>query len=254
MANLSTLKAKKSSLAILLGASASTSLKSPSEDSDYITTDYFVSLSTPLNDRFSLQGYLAAEKEFTDGNNQKFTSSFIGLNAKVFNYNDYVTGNAKLRAYLPVDDDARRTTSYRGRAYGRFDLSTDMAMIGIKKLSILTSLRVGKNIHEFEYKSDGSNNISYYNQTLVSLAYAASDQVTLSLYGTQTNSWDYDNFRRGNSYSLGQVVSYSGIRNLTIDLTHEIGGKTFGPDGKESNIELLDKDKSTVALGASYSF
>lgn len=257
-ATISTVKIKKSknstgekSFSLTSTMSAAKSLKALGSESDFISTAFNLNLSYKINLLTSAHAYLGMSKELTGSRDQSLSAAFIGLNSIFYKKNN-ISIVGKLRTYLPVNKEIREETSFRGRLYSSFAMSAGLDALGLKKVNLSSSVVLAKNFHEFTYTSSGTNNSSIFSTFSLGLDYSPIESISISIYGSATGSWDYEYFNHLNTYLLGESFSYSVGKNFNISVGHEVGGNTFGYDGKELNIDFLDEDNSSIYSSLSY--
>ena len=68
-----------------------------------------------------------------------------------------------------------------------------------------------------------------------------------------TTKWDYDNDLTGpSSYALSQELGYAFAKGWSAAVSHEIGGSAYGYNGKDLEIDIFNKDNSSLSTNVQF--
>lgn len=235
-----------------LSLTTSTSVLETDSYDSYVTSSAQLAVSYKLTDKISLKANGSVDKNFKGERDQSFSSAYLGVSAPLKDFGTTISTAASGGYYFPVNADQRRDTSYNGRALGKLSANIDLRKVGLKYVSLSLSSAFAKNFHEFKRTASNRPNTNYYVTNLVALTYAPFAKGGLTAYFSNTTKWDYENERGSDSFALGQSFDWSFDKNFAISVGHELGGKTYGYTGRQFDVSLFDKSKSSVYTSLIY--
>ncbi|EQC47842.1 hypothetical protein M899_2140 [Bacteriovorax sp. BSW11_IV] len=235
-----------------LSLTTSTSVLETDSYDSYVTSSAQLAVSYKLTDKISLKANGSVDKNFKGERDQSFSSAYLGVSAPLKDFGTTISTAASGGYYFPVNADQRRNTSYNGRALGKLSANIDLRKVGLKYVSLSLSTAFAKNFHEFKRTASNGANTNYYITNLVALTYAPFAKGGLTAYFSNTTKWDYENERGSDSFALGQSFDWSFDKNFAISVGHELGGKTYGYTGRQFDVSLFDKSKSSVYTSLIY--
>lgn len=201
---------------------------------------------------FNTKLYISGDKNFTGERKENFSTGYLELSRQVKALSTKkLTTLLRWRIYAPLNSDLRFQTSYRGGLAGEFLFLLQMP--NPKHQMILIS-RVTKNFHEYKISRSNNKNTSFSNINSLIWSYTPYKRWEASLYGSITNSWNYDRDLKDNVYSIGQSLTYQSPQHLDFTLGHEIGGYTYGYYGNNMDLSLVDTDNSLIYGTITYNF
>lgn len=185
----------------------------------------------------------SGNKDLNGSRQDRFTTAFVEASNPVsFLSNESVTTIFQGRLHPAVNDERRQEESHLG-AFSAGLLN--IVALPDPQFQVIAITRLTKNIHEFEINRTGAQNTSLSLLAYGALSFFPASQWEVSANITHIQGWDYQGTSGESLTYLGQSISYNHNRNLIISVGHELGGRTYGYDQNNLDVQLFDEDKSS---------
>lgn len=195
---------------------------------------------------------VSGNKDLTGARQDRFTTAFAEISKTVgFLSGESVTTIFQGRAHPAVNDERRFNESHRGAFSGGLLFIINP---GHPNFQVIGVSRVTKNIHEFEINRDAGYNNSVNLMNYVAVSYFPNSKWEIGVNATLVQGWDYRGESGESSLFLGQSLGYTYSKNINITVGHELGGRTFGYDQNNLDLNLFDEDQSSVYASLTYNY
>lgn len=155
-----------------------------------------------------------------------------------------------LSATLPTDREAYKNNRLQGGLAVISTLGKSKETSSIP-LDMAWSIRLGRNIHEFNLSAEGEPLVEYSLRNRLSFEYYFTDAVTVSLLSDYLLGRTYGGVIRpkfANALDLNLEV----IKNWVVNMGVSTDGDALKYNGTDSNIELFNENTSVLRLGITY--
>lgn len=164
-----------------------------------------------------------------------------------------LTFRPSLSTVLPVTKRSRIRDELQGVLAG--GISFGIIPDGIYKSdgvwSVLIGVTAGRHFHKFEEDINGKVLNKYSSNQSMDIGYSIAD-FSFSLSYLHRSRWTYQGNVR-DSFALSQDITYSMTDNFAVSVGHSNEGAMVKANGYESNLDIIDKNNSSVYLGFSAS-
>ncbi len=224
------------------------------EEDDYRsnTNTAFTAIYRYRFSKFNFRLMGAGTKDLTRSRQDRFTTAFAEISKRVGALSgDGVTTIFQGRLHPAVNDERRFNESHRGA------MSAGLLFIVSPphpKFQIIGVSRVTKNFHEFQINRDFGQNTSVSLINFAAVSFFPTDKWELGVNVTNLQGWDYLGNSTENVTFLGQSLGYNYSRNWIFTVGHELGGRTYGYDQNNFDINLFDEDRSSVFVSATFNY
>jgi hypothetical protein len=155
-------------------------------------------------------------------------------------------------AILPTNENSREIDSFNAAASLGVDV-TQSTSINKTPTSINALVSALKNSHSYTRTALGKANLSERVRFQLSLAAEVKPKVSLSLMGQYNAGRTYDQALR-TSFVLQETLTLTTSKSTSIYLAHSNEGNALSANGTDSNINIYDKNNSTIAVGLTGGF
>ena len=115
------------------------------------------------------------------------------------------------------------------------------------------SPKINYNFHQHKTKLTGGSNYQYIFSNSIGLSRSITDKLSLSISGVYQKLFTYES-NSVESYYLGQSISYTINNFSSLTIGHNLGGSLIAANGSDLNIELFNKDDSSVYFDVTLSY
>lgn len=213
--------------------------------------------SLKLENDYKINLYLSAIKDYQSEQKTELQNGYLGVVKKVLSIDETDlahTLSLEARAYLPLNQQAANDDSFRTRAYLAPILNLNGESIGINNLSISLKSAYSRNFYQYNENKEGTANTKNTWSNSASLNYNFSDKFSISAYYLHQTSHNFKNRRLPDRYEIGESLDYSITKNFSLEIGHIIGGTTYKYNGVDNNINLFNKNDSTIYSACTFSF
>lgn len=243
---------KETRLNITLGTEYSSNLQK-SSDPDRSDT-----LTAIINPAYSFKNGVALDirtdivKQFRDEERTHLTDTALVVGLPAANLiKDRLQFIQLFGATLPTDDKKYEDESYRGTISLRPRLIFQVPEFG--SLKVTNTLYLNKNIHEFNVKNTGEENVEYSIRNRIALDYAITEKLSVSLLNDYTRGWTYKSNAR-ETFLFAQELACEILKQTSIYVGHQNQGAVRGPGNSGTNLSAFDDRSSEVYGGVSKTF
>ncbi|WP_034732559.1 hypothetical protein [Bacteriovorax sp. Seq25_V] len=195
---------------------------------------------------------LILDKDLEGEREQKLRDPSLSLSRALPVFAKYWTSTAKLSTKIPVSEASRKTTGLQTALSASVTFLYDASNIA-KGLTIGYSPSIINNFHEYKVTTSGKSNTQRTLSNSLMFDYAFNDSFGIYLGNTYYRNFTYDG-NYNDFFSFDQSITYSHEVGASATIGHAIGGSALAVNGKESNVQLFDKNESTYyfTLGFRY--
>jgi hypothetical protein len=125
--------------------------------------------------------------------------------------------------------------------------------LGLSGVTVVYSLRASLFFHQYKTAYTGMANTQYAVGNSVALSYSPIDKLSLSVNSSYGRNFTYDGVSR-DGVQVGENISFSATDSISISVGHVNGGSPLATNGREVEINIYDRESSTVYGEISYGF
>lgn len=146
---------------------------------------------------------------------------------------------------------ASSVQTFRGAGGVSFGLSLKPAVMPTG-LTLSVGASVVRLSHEYETSIGGKMNNAWSSRQNLLTSYTYK-KATAAVVFYHTNAWSYQNTMK-EAYQHAEELSYAITENFSMSLGHTLAGPALKPNGIDSNVALMDENKSIVYAGMTVSY
>ncbi len=195
---------------------------------------------------------LVLDKDLEGEREQNLRDPSLSLSRALPVFAKYVTSKAKVSARVPLSESSRKTTGLQTAIATSVTFLYDASNLA-SGLTIGYGPSLISNFHKYKVTTSGKSNTQRTLSNSLMFDYAFNDSFGIYLDNTYYRNFTYDG-NYNDFFSFDQSLTYSHKIGASATIGHAIGGSALAVNGKESNVQLFDKNESTYyfTLGFSY--
>ena len=236
----------KSAFSGSVSATYSQSLVDHEDGTKAASNTISASLSAALSENYTLSGQISATQDVNDQESDQangVSDLGISLAQKRVQLADWLKGGFNISSTLPVSKYSREYQGFQGSigASYSFSLTDEVLAKGFK-----TGISIGgsRNFHEFETDASGRILNPYSMKESLSTSYEIKD-FSISFDFLHRHAWNYKG-SVSEAFELSQELGYSVTPQWGVALGHSNAGSWLAPNGRDSNLKLINEDDSII--------
>lgn len=213
--------------------------------------DFTLNPAYPLSklDRLSL--VVSANKDLKDQRNLTYADSYLGHSRDFYKNTDLgLKINGLTRIYHPTSEESQKNKTLKTKLYFAPQIAIDLSKKASIPVNITYRPYYQQSFHKYKVAYDGTSNIqtSISHRLILDLSIGEMFAITLdNIYGRSFTY--YGNSK--DSFNLDQSLQYSLNEKLNFAIGHNNSGNALKANGKDSNVELFNKNNSTFYFNTS---
>lgn len=197
-----------------------------------------------LHKKFKVSGAGGFTKNFEDEGKALITDSALKASyvaGEVFPKGKFSLGFSTL---VPTSKDSRKNRGLRTVLTLSPKLSTDLASIGLKGLTVGLTLGLSAGFYKYETAASGASNRPFGIKNTLDIRWAPKDYLALGGTFAQSNAWTYEQ-NIVQAFEFEQYIEGS-HGPVSLALGHRNGGNQLKPNGQDSNLDVFDSNSSVI--------
>ncbi len=152
----------------------------------------------------------------------------------------------------PVSKDLYKYSNSKGTlgASGTLRYAFEGILTG---LALSGGVTYERYLYEYQFANGGAILTKYSFSQSYGISYTWK-RITGAANFTDVSSWDFDGSQENDSFLAVETIKYDIDGIWSVNVGHTNDGATFDYLGARNNVQLYDKRRSQVFIGASYSF
>lgn len=238
---------------ISLSNTFATDTKTLSDSGKSMSNTSVLSLSYKLSETMKLSLVNIYDKDLENDREGLIRDPKIGISKSFGKLNRYVSASLSATGKIPLSKSSRISTSLQTSLGLGGSIVYDSSQHILKNLSLIYSPGAIVNFHEYRVTTSGSSNTQYTLSNSLTLNYGITDYMSAAASGTYYRNFDYTGHTK-DFFSIEQSLSFVLPQNFSLTVGHSAGGSALAINGRESNVQLFDKDLSSYFLNISFSY
>lgn len=201
---------------------------------------------------YSARVNFSYEQDLNDSASNGFGDPAFTFGRKGWELGKYLKLGPSASLVLPMTDESKNNVGLMYNIGGALSLSLNTKAIGMDSLSLSYQLAANKNFTNYDTKADGSINNSHKLRNRLSLGYQITDAVSFFNMFDFNSSYSVNGVVTNSYFSL-QSFGYSVNDNVSLSLSHALGGSYLKAGTYENNLKFFDSKASNYSFGVEIS-
>jgi hypothetical protein len=245
-------KIKKSSWGLTAQLEATTSLHHFSDPDKTFGTNYWMIPTVDVSSKLKLSAVLVLQQFWLPKNDAKFANSVVSLRHSGAKLSKVFSLSPAIGMTIPMNEDSiDRQSLVLGLRIGP-RLSFDLSSQGLP-VSGFADVSIRRNFHEFQTTTAGTSNTMAAVVNRFNAGLGITKKLSVSADFIYNTGWTFlSNFK--DSFELGEEISFSVNKNLSLSAGHSNSGGLLEANGQDSNLDIFDEQSSSVYGAVAYKF
>lgn len=207
-----------------------------------------------INDDYTLIGRLSASRDLQDTESDAsngVSDLFLVLAKRHSNLQPWLRGGYSLTSVLGTSRFSQVYQNFYGNIGATYTFSLTNAVLAEGFMASLT-LGANRNFHQFETDKAGRILNEYGLREILSTGYSIGSFV-FSFEFVHRHAWNYQG-AINQAFEHTEEVTYFINPSWSVALGHTNGGSWLAPNGRDSNLRLIDQSNSMVYSSMSLAF
>ena len=234
---------------MILGAGLKDTERADFKSSTMLTIipSYKISEQTSLGLRLTMEKELTGERDFSP------TTTYLSVHQKIAQLggNDFIVISTTGRAYLPLDEDRRKNTSFRGAFYLRPQITFNFSKQGLPSFKYTFRPSYSENLHHFETFNGVVNN----QRTLAIISLLEVQMTEQTSWNTLFGTNERWNYQKGHSetYVFDSSIQWNLLKKSYMAVGYSIETATKTVTG-ENKIKFYDNENGSAYVKLAHLF
>lgn len=239
-------------LSLDLGLSYSSNMYANDDVNHSASTALDITTAYKVTDRLTTTALATVVKENTQQKNLNMSNTTLRASYKTLEITPGLVWSNRLGVILPTNRESQLVDRLRlGTTLGtRLTLTKENVVL---PFTLIGTVTVQRNFHEFETNANGSENNRYGLTEALSLDLNFTDEITLSTAGNYKTALSYDGTKKY-SFETSMDLGYAITKAFNVSVGISNGGSALKANGVDSNISFLDKKSSELNIAMGYSY
>jgi hypothetical protein len=199
-------------------------------------------------------GSLSFNKDYRGERELGLNDLALGLSTSIGTaYDKKVLFKIRLSSTIPLSEYSREWS----KLYTALTVAPSAIMkldaLGVPGVTVVYSLRASLFFHQYKASYTGRANNQYAVGNSLAVSYSPMDKLSLGVNGSYGRNFTYDGVSR-DGVQVGENISYSVTDSTSVTVGHANGGSPLATNGREIEINIYDRESSTVYGEISYGF
>ncbi len=213
--------------------------------------DFTLTPAYPLSRADKLLLVISGNKDLKDERKFTYADSYLGYSKTLYKNSDSLISLSGItRIYHPTSEESSNLKTLRTKLFFAPQLMVDFAKRSTMPLALTYRPYYQQSFHKYKTAFDGQSNVQYSLSQRLIFDFTLGELFGITLDNIYGRSFTYQGNSKDN-FLFDQSFSYSANKDIQFSVGHNNSGNALRANGRDSNVELFNKNKSTFYLNTS---